>query len=83
MAEARRTGATNDPLLRALYLSEYINRRNGGVLVTPWNVDTLPEAYQDAYQALQRAEAAAKKENALEGKFLAFRKRHPTYRKYR
>ena len=82
MDEARKIGATRDPLLSSIYLSEYINRRNGGVLVTPWEVDALPDDFLDAYQALQRGEAQTKKKNALENQFIAFRRKHPTYRKY-
>jgi hypothetical protein len=79
--EARKDGVTRDPMLGAVYLSEYINRRNGGVLVTPWDVDELPDEYVTLYQALQRVDAQAKKKNALESMFTSFRRKHPTYRK--
>jgi hypothetical protein len=80
--EAHKAGSTSDALLSTVYLSEYINRRNGGVLVAPWELDTLPDEYKDLYRALQQSDAQTKRKNALEGVFAAARRKHPTYRKY-
>jgi hypothetical protein len=82
--EARKKGVTGNPLLGAIYLSEYINRRNGGILVTPSTVYDLPDDLLDAYRALQRSEprSAPTRNGPFEHFFKAFRQKHPTFRKY-
>lgn len=57
MDSAQANGSTTDPLLGAIYFSEYVNKRNSGILVAPWEVDDMPEEYKAAYLALQRADA--------------------------
>jgi hypothetical protein len=73
---------TSHPLLGAIYFSEYINQRNHGILVAPWEVENLPEEYQELYRALQKNEGRKRRKGALEGLFQAFRQKHPSYRKY-
>ena len=82
MRAALQTGATTEPTLRCIFLSEDINRRSSGAVVKPWEVDDLPEEFILAYQTLFREIGNQKKKKRMEGLFLDFRRKHPTYRKY-
>lgn len=77
---------TDDPLIGNIFLAENINLRNGGALVQPWALDNVPEDYRIAYIEIIRA-AGSQRETAAyaarsEQFHAAFRRNHPTYRKY-
>lgn len=76
-----KTGETRDPLLVAMLKSERINRRHGGVLVTPWTLKDMPEDVLLMYDALFQAQVSEQVTQKKEGLFKAFRQKHPTYRK--
>ena len=82
MQDLIKNGQTNDPVLRSIFLSEQINRRNNGALVAPWEVDDLPDEYVFAYRALATAARSAQQRQRVEGMFQKWRRAHPTYRKY-
>jgi len=77
-----RSGETREPLLVAMLKSERINRRHGGVLVTPWTLGDVPEDVLLMYDALFRVQDRAQVAQRREDLFRAFRQKHPTYRKY-
>ena len=82
MQEAATTHSTDHPRWQAILVAEQINRRNGGALVAPWELEQLPDEWLDAYQVLARGAAAQQQKSRLEHLFVAFRQKHPTYRKY-
>lgn len=43
---------TDEPHLVAILQAQLVNRLMGGVMVTPWNVDELPNDWLDAFDAL-------------------------------
>ena len=77
-----KTGTTTEPTLRAIFLSEQINRRHNGPLVTPWRLDDVPEDFLDAYAALSSVARDTVQRKRLETPFILARRKHPTYRKY-
>lgn len=49
-------GRTSDPIYGSILLAANINRRLGGAVVTPWDVDELPDEYLDAFNEWAAAE---------------------------
>ena len=82
MQEAIRTGVTTEPTLRAIFLSEQINRRNAGPLVKPWELDDVPDEFLIGYQAIFSQVKRTQQQNKFESVFRDARRRHPSYRKY-
>ena len=82
MQATMQSGTTADPILRAIFLAESINRRNSGAVIAPWEVDDLPDEWQAAYQALGTVARQTQQKNRMDGFFRSFRQKHPTYRKY-
>lgn len=87
--EATETRVTQDEIIKTIWFAEIVNRRQGGVLVKPWEVNEMPEDWRDMYMALIEAEqkvaADAKvKQSAakMEHYHADFRRAHPSYRKY-
>ena len=58
-----------------------INRRSGGGLVKPWEVDEVPEDFVEAYDVLNSAARRQQVRDANERLFQDFRKQHK-YRQY-
>lgn len=69
-------------MLIAVSMAEYINRRNNGPLVAPWELEQLPDEWLDLYETLRRSEPAPKRRNPLEHVFAQHRADHPSFRKY-
>lgn len=51
MGLARGKG-TDEPHLSSILMAQAINRIMGGALVTPWNLNDLPDDWLDAFSAL-------------------------------
>jgi hypothetical protein len=83
VADAVKNGTTSEPTLKAIFLAEAINRRNGGAVIAPWKVFELDDDWLNAYRALGDAARNAKQKQRLDGYFMAARRKHPNYRKYR
>jgi hypothetical protein len=45
--------ATNEEHLTAILTAQEINKLIGGVVVTPWNVWSLPDDWLDTFDAIQ------------------------------
>jgi hypothetical protein len=58
-----------------------INRRSGGGLVKPWEVDEVPEDFVEAYESLNSAAIRQQARDANEKLFQDFRRQH-NYRQY-
>lgn len=82
MLEAASTHQTDHPRWKMIMLAEQINRRSGGALVAPWELEQLPDEWLDAYDILLRGVPQTKYKNPLENLFVKFRRQHPSYRKY-
>jgi hypothetical protein len=72
-------------MLGALYLTEYINRRNNGVVLAPWELVELPDEWIELYKALQKAAGKKQEEDkhaqVRERLRREFENQHPHYRK--
>ena len=82
MQDAARTHVTDHPQWKAILLSEQINRRSGGLLVAPWELEQWPDEWLDAYEIILRGVPQTKYRNPLENLFTSSRRKHPSYRKY-
>ena len=44
--------ATSEPHLAAILQAQVVNRVMGGVMVTPWDIDQMPNDWLDAFDVL-------------------------------
>ena len=72
-------------MLGAVYLTEYINRRNNGVVLAAWELGELPEEWIDLYKTLLKETGKKQEEDrhaqVRERLRREFENQHPTYRK--
>ena len=69
-------------MITAVWLAGEINRRCGA-LVPPWEVNSLPDEWLELFEGLAIDLPDLKKTaDVVKSRFEAFRKQHPTYRKY-
>ena len=78
---AYRDGATSDPILKSIFMAEAINQRNGGGLVKPWELESVPEDWLDAYYSLHGANGRKMEKQRMEKYHDEFR-RVNKYRSY-
>lgn len=85
VSEALSTGATTNPILAGIFFAESVNRRNGGTLVRPWELEAMPDDYALAYRSILEVTSKERQRNQekarLEGLFEDARRKHPSYRK--
>ena len=69
-------------MLGDVWLARTINQQCGGVVVAPWEVQDLPEAWLDVFRgvALDLPVLQAQ-QRAINERFEKMRREHPTYKK--
>jgi hypothetical protein len=66
--------------LTRILFAQRINKRGGGALVKPWELENVPEDYLTAFRALD--DMTQNKEPSRHRYFEDARRKHPSYRKY-
>lgn len=67
--------------MRRIVLAQTINQRVGGALIAPWQVDTVPEEYLEAFRLWTVVDSRLQAKQKNEKVFTDFR-RKMNYRQY-